>query len=235
MPIEPIRRSAISEDIIRHIMDLIRNHELRPGDKLPSERQLAEEFQVSRVSLREGMRTLAFMNILDVRTGDGTYVTSLSAESLMEPLEFVLEVDDSTIIQLLQARQMVEPQLAAQAAHLITENELEELDACLQQLQDEKTDYSQLSKMDVDFHLLIAQAARNPFMFRFMSSLRSLGERSRNRTIQIDTVRRQSQQDHEAIVQALHARDAQSARAAMAWHLEHIEQGLRNSLDEETT
>jgi DNA-binding FadR family transcriptional regulator len=233
MPIEPIRRSAISEDVTRHIMDLIRNRELKPGDRLPSERQLADEFQVSRVSLREGMRTLAFMNIVEIRTGDGTYVSSLSVEDLMEPLEFALELDDSTILQLLHARQMVEPQLAARAAEQIRPDELDALDACLLTMLNESLDYNQLSRLDVDLHLLIAQAAHNPFMLRFMSSLRALGERSRNRTIRIDEVRIQSRQDHANIVAAIRARDPEAAHFAMTRHLQHIESGLNRVLEED--
>ncbi|MCB0005370.1 MAG: FadR family transcriptional regulator, partial [Anaerolineales bacterium] len=134
MPFQPIKRSAISEDVTLHIMELIRNGKLRPGDKLPAERQLAESLGVSRVSLREGLRTLAFMNILDVRTGDGTYISSLDSQDLVEPLTFVLDINTQTLQELAQARRLIEPYLAAEAARHITDEELAELNCSLAQM-----------------------------------------------------------------------------------------------------
>jgi len=226
MPIQPIKRRAISEDVTRNILESIRNRELKPGDKLPSERQLAEEFQVSRVSLREGMRTLAYMNIVEIRTGDGTYVSDLKPETLVEHLEFVLSLDDSTLHQLLEARQFVEPQLAALAATNITDEELALLNLQLQKMRAVGDDFEQISELDVQLHMIIAQASRNPFLIRFMASLRHLGHKSRQRTSQIDFVRQISQKDHEQIVAAINAGDADGARDAMTRHLQHIQEGL---------
>ncbi len=231
MTYQPIKRKRISEDVARNIMDMIREKELHPGDKLPSERELSQALQVSRTSLREGMRTLAFMNIIDIRSGDGTYVSSLKPEVLVEHLDFVLSIDDSSIFQLLQVRQLIEPELAAIAAEKITDEELEELNECLYRIRDNRGKLSILTELDVDLHMLIAQAAHNPFLDRFMASLRFLSKKSRERTIQVPTIRRQAQEDHEAIVAAINARNPEAARKAMRNHLINIESGLRKAIN----
>jgi GntR family transcriptional repressor for pyruvate dehydrogenase complex len=174
------------------------------------------------------MRTLAFMNILDIRTGDGTYVSDLKPETLVEHLEFVLTIDDSTIQQLLQARQLVEPELAALAAANITETELAKLNQQLAIMHEAGDSWERISELDVTLHMLIAEASHNPFLIRFMSSLRHLGKQSRERTSQIESIRNQAKLDHNAIVAAINNHNPDTARQAMQSHLQHIEDGLKN-------
>ncbi|MCB0176501.1 MAG: FadR family transcriptional regulator, partial [Anaerolineae bacterium] len=94
--------------IARRLMTLLKEKQLKPGDKLPPERELAAMMQVSRPSLREGLRALSMMNVLEIRQGDGTYVTSLDPELLVEQLSLVLALDDSTLLQLFEARKILE-------------------------------------------------------------------------------------------------------------------------------
>ena len=109
-------RDGLPERIAARLISLIGERQLRPGDKLPPERDLAATMQVSRPSLREALRALAMLNIVEIRQGSGTYVSSLKPEVLIEHLDFVFALDDSTFTELLEARQMLEPGLAAAAA-----------------------------------------------------------------------------------------------------------------------
>jgi DNA-binding FadR family transcriptional regulator len=226
-----IRRDAIADQVMQNIIELIRSKQLRPGDRLPSERELAEALGVSRPSLREGLRTLAYLNILHIRHGGGTYVASLRPETLVEHLDMLLAIDDATIFELLQARQLVEPELAAIAAERIGPAALSRIEACLGEMRASAEQFELLAALDVELHQLIAEAAGNPFLSRFMASIRLLSRRSRERTIQIAAIRRQSQRDHEQIVAAISAGDPELARSAMRRHLEHIERGLREAVD----
>ncbi|MFN8505438.1 FadR/GntR family transcriptional regulator [Kouleothrix sp.] len=222
-----LKRDAIADQVVRSIVELIRSKQLRPGDKLPAERELAEALGVSRPSLREGIRTLAYMNILSTRHGGGSYVASLAPESLVEHLDMLLSLDDATIFELLEARLLVEPELAAVAAERISPAQLEQVNSCLRAMQASPDQPDLLVALDVELHQLIAEAAGNAFMNRFMASIRHLSQRSRARTIQIDAIRLQAQRDHSLIVAAINAHDAGAARAAMRQHLTQIEQGLR--------
>lgn len=221
MPFQPIKRSAISEDVTLHIMELIRNGKLRPGDKLPAERQLAESLGVSRVSLREGLRTLAFMNILDVRTGDGTYISSLDSQDLVEPLTFVLAINSQTLQELAQARRLIEPYLAAEAARNITDEELAELNCSLAQMKAAGEDYSLVVQHDMELHRLIARAGQNTFLYRFITTLSAL-IMQRPVVVHDPGWFEHTWQIHELIVAAINRHDPEAAAAAMASHLDEL-------------
>ena len=227
MPFQPIKRSAISEDVTLHIMELIRNGKLRPGDKLPSERQLAESLGVSRVSLREGLRTLAFMNILDVRTGDGTYISSLDSQELVEPLIFVLELNNQTVQELAQARRLIEPYLAAQAARNITDEELVELNRCLSRMESVTGDYDGIVQQDMELHRLVAQAGQNTFLYRFITTLSTLVMQRRPVFVRDPDWFPRTIAAHRRIVEAINQRDPVAAEAAMAAHMDELSLEIR--------
>lgn len=108
---------ALTDAAIEKIKDMILSGELRPGDRLPKEPELAIKLGLSRNSLREAVRALTFMNVLDVRQGDGTYVTSLEPNLLLDALKFVLDFHrDETILQLFEVRRVLEPAAVALAA-----------------------------------------------------------------------------------------------------------------------
>lgn len=222
------KKSSISEDIVANLLSLIRERELRPGDKLPPERELAAMMQVSRPSLREALRALAIMNIIEIRQGDGTYVTSLEPELLMEHLDFVFALTDATFLQLFEARRILEPGIVAMAAERITDEEIASLEACISRSIELVDDHAAFAEADLEMHELIAKAARNTILERFMASLTQLGKVSRRRTVALPGVTRQSVQDHIAIAAALKQRDPAAARAAMLQHLQHVEKELKH-------
>lgn len=220
-------KRALSERIVARLLALIKERELRPGDKLPPERELAAMMEVSRPSLREALRALAIMNIVEIRQGDGTYVTSLEPELLVEHLDFVLSLDDSTFLELFEARKIVEVGIVALAAQHITDEEIRELEACLAKSTETVEDHEAFLQADVELHEKIAEAARNPILSRFMASISQLGLASRRRTVEIPGVPWQAVEDHQAIVAALKARDAEAARQAMLQHLNNVEKRLK--------
>ncbi|MCL4294846.1 MAG: FadR family transcriptional regulator [Anaerolineae bacterium] len=225
---EPFEKAVLPKKITTRLLSLIKEKHLRPGDKLPPERELASMMQVSRPSLREALQALALMNIIEVRQGDGTYVTSLEPELLFEPLHFVFSLDDSTLHQLFEARKIVEVALADLAARRITAEEIAGLEACLAQSLQAVEDPDAFLRADLELHKRIVAAARNPIMQRFMDSIGQLGLASRSRTTYIPGLLHHSAEDHCAIVAALKRHDAEAAREAMLDHLNHVEQRLKD-------
>ncbi|NJN84088.1 MAG: FadR family transcriptional regulator [Caldilineaceae bacterium] len=221
------KKQAISEDIVDNLLSLIRERELRPGDKLPPERELAVMMQVSRPSLREALRALSIMNIIEIRQGDGTYVSSLEPGLLMSHLDFVFGLTDSTFLELFEARKVLEPGLVAMAAERVTDEEITQIEECLARSIGHVDDYDAFVLTDVELHERIAKAAGNSILERFTASISQLGHVSRSRTVQIDGVTRQSVQDHAAIVEALKLRDPVRAKQAMLKHLVNVERELR--------
>ena len=227
-------RELLPERIASRLVSLIAERHLRPGDKLPSERDLAAAMQVSRPSLREALRALAMLNIVEIRQGSGTYVTSLRPEVLVEHFDFVFALDDATFAELLETRKMLEPSLAAAAATHATEEDLERLRAWKARSAECADDPDAFLAADLELHQIITEAAHNQIMARFMDSLTRLGTASRRRTGALPGVQTQSLQDHQAIVDALLRRDPEAAAAMMRRHLENIQSSLRGNLDQES-
>jgi GntR family transcriptional repressor for pyruvate dehydrogenase complex len=224
------KKKVLSEQISARLLSLIKERRLRPGDKLPPERELAAMIEVSRPSLREALRALALMNIIEIRQGDGTYITSLEPSLLVEHLDFVFSLDDSTFLELFEARKILEAGAIALAAQRITDDEIAELEACLERSHKSVEDCQAFLQTDLELHERITEAARNPVLIRIMAAVSQLGIASRRRTTEIPGVPEQVLDDHRAIVIALKTRDPEAARQAMLQHLNKVEQYLRKEI-----
>jgi GntR family transcriptional repressor for pyruvate dehydrogenase complex len=229
---EPFEKDVLPKKIATRLLSLIKEKQLRPGDKLPPERELAVMMQVSRPSLREALQALAIMNIIEMRQGDGTYVTSLEPELLVEPLDFVFSLNDSTLLELFEARKIVEVGIVALAAQRITAAQIQELETCLEKSLKASDNPRAFLEADLELHKRIVTAAQNPLLSRFMDSISQLGLVSRSRTTEIPGLIKQSAADHQAIVAALKAHDPEAARQAMLRHLDNVEQKLKALIPE---
>lgn len=221
-----LNKDVLSERIAANILGMIKERQLRPGDKLPSERELAAMMNVSRPSLREALRALALMNIIEIRHGDGTYVSSLEPGLLVQHFDFVFSMSDSTFLELFDAREVLEVGIVGLAAERITDEELDALRDCIQRSKDTVDDPETFLQLDIELHDLITEAARNALLSSFMSAISQLGIASRRRTASLPGVTRRSNQDHEAILAALEQRDPAAAKTAMYKHLQHVGQKL---------
>ena len=170
---------AVTDKAIEKLKVMISSGELRPGQRLPREPDLAASLGLSRSSLREAVRALSLVRILDVRQGDGTYVSDLSAESLVDTLSFIVEFQhDSSVLELLEVRRILEPAACARAATEISNDALAELEKIL----DLVTIHSpvvELVAADVQFHAAIAGAGvarHHPGGLRSEDPLRAPGD-----------------------------------------------------------
>jgi GntR family transcriptional regulator, transcriptional repressor for pyruvate dehydrogenase complex len=222
-----VEKSVLSDQIAERILQMIRDRQLGPGDKLPPERELATMMNVSRPALREALRGLSMMNIIEIRQGAGAYVTTLEPAQLVQHLDFVFALDDSTLLELFDARKIVEVGLTELAAQRITDEDIERLEQSLALSVQCVDDPELFLQADLDLHMQIAQIARNPILARFMESIHQLGIASRRRTARLDGVTERSTADHRRIVAALKARDVAGARQAMLDHLANVEAKLR--------
>lgn len=222
-----VDRTFLAQDIAQRILRLIQEGELEAGERLPPERELASLLEVGRPSLREALRALQLMNVIEVRPGEGTYVGSLKAEQLAEPLRLLLLLQDVTYLEVLEARRSIEPAIAALAAERITEDELEQLNSCLLRAKECVDDPASFVKADLDLHSVIVEASRNPLLIGIMASISSLGPATRQRTAYIPGVREKVLINHRQIVEGIHRGDAEASRKAMEAHICSIEEALR--------
>lgn len=217
-----LRGKSAAERVVTQIIDLIRSGNLKAGDRLPSEAELASAFQVSRPIIREALRGLAILGVVETRQGGRCFVTDLTVARLMAPLRFVVALDESNVDALHQARLLIETGIVREAAARITPAalaRLEEMVASGFELQGDPLGFRML---DQTFHRTINQLGGNPFLEVVAQSLYELGMEYRRIATEAPGALDRSAVEHRAIVEALAAGDADAAASAMAAHLESI-------------
>lgn len=223
---------ALTDVAIERIKEMILSGELKPGDRLPREADLADRLGLSRSSLREAVRALSLMRVLDVRQGDGTYVTSLEPGLLLETMGFIVDLHrGDSIVHLFEVRRLLEAHAAARAAIVMSDPDA---DALLRLVDEPGPDPSveNLVANDVDFHRTIAAASGNPALCSLLDSLSSQTLRARiwRGLTQKNAVAR-TLAEHRAIAQAIRAHDPDVASAWATVHIAGVEQWLREALD----
>ncbi len=218
---------AVTDVAILKIKEMIISGTLSPGDRLPPEKELAESLGLSRSSLREAVKALEVIRVLDVRRGDGTYVTSLEPSLLLEALSFVVDLhDDRSILELFAVRRILEPAAARIAAQKVTDEDLEHLRALLDE-QHSDTNVDELIKNDIEFHAAITSCSGNTYLTQLLDSLHSGTARARVwRAITEDGAVERTLLEHRAIFHALEARDGELVEALTIAHVAGIERWL---------
>ena len=221
-----VTRDALPDQIAQRLIALITEKHLKPGDRLPPERELSAAMGVSRSSLREALRALAMLGVAEMRQGDGTYLTALDPETLMRPVGLVLALSGAGLTELFEARKLVEPGLAYLAAERIGDEAAEELLRCAEASADVLADADAFMWHDIELHALIAKAADNAILSRLLESVASMGIASRRLTGRQAKVRRSSVRDHLEIAAAIAAHEPEEAKNAMLRHLENVERAV---------
>jgi GntR family transcriptional repressor for pyruvate dehydrogenase complex len=216
---------SVTDEAIDKIKGMIVSGELAPGDRLPREADLAQRLGLSRNSLREAVRALSLIRILDVRQGDGTYVTSLDPSLLLDALTFVVDLhQDRSVLALMEARRLLEADAAALAAQRIEPEQLAELRRLLDAMRASST-IEELVQNDLAFHRTIADAAGNPVIAKLLDSLSGPTIRARLwRGITQGGAMDRTIAEHTAIVDALEHRNPEVARAWMVVHVASVEE-----------
>jgi GntR family transcriptional repressor for pyruvate dehydrogenase complex len=218
-----IRKDKIGQEVARRIERLIAD-ELKPGDRVPPERQLAEMFNVSRSSIRDGIHTLEIAGLLERRQGAGTVVRELSASSVVNPLSSVLVGKRQLVSELLDVRKMLEPGLAARAAANASPDDLAELEEILRRQREKVARGEPTIDEDSEFHYAIALAANNSVILKVLDVLMDLLRDTRERSLQVEGRLQRSFAGHRQILSALKRRDPEAADKAMRKHLQDIEE-----------
>ncbi|WP_106401215.1 FadR/GntR family transcriptional regulator [Actinocorallia populi] len=222
---------AVTDEAIEKIKEMIVSGALRPGDRLPKEADLASELGLSRNSLREAVRALSLLNILDVRQGDGTYVSSLAPEQLLEAVTFILDFhQDDTVLQAFQVRAILEPAATALAAQRITPEEVAGLRSLLDGLGD-APGAEELVANDLEFHRRIAAASGVPLLCSLLETISGPTVRARiwRGVTQQEAVSR-TLAEHRAILDALALGEVETARAWATVHISNVTRWLNEAL-----
>jgi GntR family transcriptional repressor for pyruvate dehydrogenase complex len=222
---------ALADEAINKIKEMIVSGALRPGDRLPKEADLAERLGISRNSLREAVKALSMIRVLDVRQGDGTYVTSLEPHLLLDLLGFVVDFHtDDAVMHFLEVRRLLEPAATALAAQRMSAGDVEKLQAVLDELGAEPS-IEALVANDLEFHRRIAAGAANPVLSSLLDGLSGPTTRARIwRGLTQEGASERTREQHQAIVDAIAARQPELARSWATVHVAGVEDWLRRAL-----
>lgn len=212
-----VDKSRLSDEIARQLEQIIREGRLLPGERLPSERELSDQLQVSRPVLREALRELESLGVVSVRRGSGVYVRKVAQDILEVDVKEWLSANKDEIRAFYQARLAIEPECAALASLRATDEQIKNLKEILLKTQTpvEKQQIRAFIGMDIDFHAAVAEMSGNVFLARMLSSIISRETDMRGIVLQLPDHFGVTNSGHEGIVEAIEERNPEQARRAM--------------------
>lgn len=222
---------AVTDEAIGKIKQMITEGRLRPGDRLPPEKELGESLGLSRNSLREAIKALEVIRVLDVRRGDGTYVTSLEPHLLLEVVSFVADLQhDASVLDVFAVRRVLEPAAAAMAVPHTSDDDIVHLRSLLADV-DGTASVDELVAHDVVFHRYVNQLCGNGYLASLLDNLSTQTLRARAwRALTEENAVEQTLSEHRAIVDALEARDAALVASQVTVHVAGVARWLQNAL-----
>jgi GntR family transcriptional repressor for pyruvate dehydrogenase complex len=227
--LKAIKKTRIHEEVVSQIYQMIRDGRLKAGDQLPSERELAETFKISRTSVREALRALESQGLIISKTGMGNFIADLPVESLVAPLARLLVEEKSALADIFELRKLIEPQIASLAAERATAREIERMKSLLDKQREQVESGATGVDADTEFHFAIGQATQNHAIEKLVSGLLDVLSHSREESLQTLARREASITSHLAIVAAIEKHDQGQAREAMRYHIEQVEQSVLSS------
>lgn len=221
---------SVTDEAIGKIKQLILSGQLRPGDKLPREKEFGVQLGLSRSSLREAVRALTLLGILRSRRGDGTYVTSLEPEQLMDTLSYVVDLlQDESIVEVYEVRRLLESAATSLAVARLNKASLLRMRDCMGRMEN-TSDVEKLVEADIEFHNIIASASGNAILTSLIDGMASRTFRARRwRGITEEGALDRTHAEHRAIYQAIMDRDPELARMAAAVHIAEGESWIKHA------
>lgn len=227
---KPIQTDRISNVIVDQIKDAVFQKKLKAGDKLPSERQLMDQFKTSRVTIREALRTLEQFGILEIRRGmeGGAFIRDPNTKFVSNFLQDMFSMEKIKISDLTEARMAIEPFSVKLATERITEDSLEKVRQNIQEAREclDRKNKNDARLLDLEFHRLIAQASQNPVIFFMIDSIMDIMENNISSIPLSAKPVERTNQYHEEIYAALRDRDAQKTEELMLRHIQEIHDAL---------
>ncbi len=219
----PIQTERLYERIVSQIEQRIEAGDIKVGDQLPSEHELAEQFAVSRTAVREAVKALRQKGLVEIRPGRGTFITNETSDTIRNSLGMLMKFGAMKGSgNLVEVREILEPEIAALAATRITDEYIAAMQEAVKIMDTALDKVDVFVEADLDFHLALAEGTQNPFIPILMDSIIDLLREQRKRTGLVDGGLDRGQFHHKKILDAVMRHDAQAARKAMQDHLQQV-------------
>jgi GntR family transcriptional repressor for pyruvate dehydrogenase complex len=220
--ITPVKRTTLTADISRKLVGHLIRGDWKPGERIPAERELCQKLGVGRASLREALKALEIMGMIETRLGDGTYVCNRS-EFLSRPLLWAITSSSETAAhELVEARKLIEGELASCAAERATSEDLKSMGEQLDKMENSFGDPERFLQADIGFHLAIGLAAHNSILMNALELIRNLLQQWIGSALRIDGVPKQAFDQHKEIFLAIAKHNRTGARSKMELHLDSM-------------
>lgn len=216
--LHPINRTLVVDEVVDRLIKIVINENLKPGDKLPTERELVSRLSISRSSLREAVKTLCAVGALEVKRGSGIYVGCGDTSILAKPLAWSLILSQSSVDQAIEARSVIEVTLAGWAAERRTDEDLLAINELLEKLEANADDRDAYVEFDLQFHFAIAKAAKNTMIFQVFNIFQQLLRVWMATTYQETKGAKVSMVAHRQLFEAIRSKNAEAAREIMHHH-----------------
>lgn len=215
-----VRISRLYEQIVQQIEESILGGALKPGDQLPAERELAQQFGVSRTAVREAVKCLREKGLLEAFSGKGTFVTNSTSQAIRQSLDLMTRIGQPEgFMHLVELRQILEPEIAALAATRMDDQLLSTMREAVSTMDIHLHDADAYIEADLDFHLAMAEAAGNPLVLSLLDSIVGLLRQQRLQIFRVDGGPERGQFHHKRILEAIERRSPEAARELMRAHL----------------
>ena len=228
---ESVKRAKVSDEVAKQIKALISDGKLKPGDRLPPERELIKQFGISRPSLREALNSLVTMGFLEVKQAKRTYVKSVTSGRMQDPLSLLIQTDTQKIYDLIEVRKAMEAWGAYFAAQRASEEDIERLEKILNEMKQAIEKNQPWEKEDADFHLAVAQATHNTIQIHLMSTIYDLLKESVAKIFTNHVKTKKLYQQHYRILYAIKKHSPEKARESTLEHLDYVDSEVRTFTD----
>jgi GntR family transcriptional regulator, transcriptional repressor for pyruvate dehydrogenase complex len=234
MEFKPIKNSKIYEQVIEQIKSLIFEGKIKKGDRLPSERSLKEQLNISRASIREAFSALEMIGLIESRPGEGTFIKSDLDRNILEPLSLMLLLQDNIVEELLELRRVLEVDCVRLAAERSNDSELEEMEKQIKDLAESSGFEEKSIRADRQFHYTIARSSKNNVLYNVMVSISEAMDyhikNTRTKLVSHKSTMENFVWQHRDIFQAIKDRDPEEAMKAMHNHLDYVEKLIKREI-----
>ena len=225
-----VRSSRLYEQIVQQVEESIVKAVLKPGDQLPPERELAQQFGVSRTAVREAVKALREKGLVEAYPGRGTFITDGTSYAIRQSLDRMVKIGQTEGSgYLVEVREILEPEIAALAATRADDENLAAMREAVAVMDAARRDSDAFIEADLDFHLALAEAAANPLILTLIDSIVGLLREQRTGIFLVQGGPDRGQYHHKRVLEAVERRDATGAREAMKAHLRQVREDSRNA------
>lgn len=225
--LEPLKRTRLYEEIVRQITNLINKGSLKPGDRLPTERELAVQLNVSRTAIREALRSLEMMGFIESKVGEGTFIKEITLNNVIDPFSSILFQDKKLMVELIEVRLLLESEIAKLAARRINADKIADIERSLDLMEKEIAEGGIGIKGDNEFHNALARAAENIAMSKILNMCGDLLNSTREAALKSMKDTRIGLKQHRGIFEAVRVGDEGKAAESMKRHLQEAYKNIQ--------